>query len=280
MRRLDGKTALVTGCAGERGLGRGIASRLAAEGADLVITDVALLGTTIVPTKPVSGWRGLESLADEIRGIGRNVILSVLDIRSESDIDAVLQRVFAEYGRLNILVNNAAAPPGADRVLTVEMTEEAWDTVLDTNLKGTFLCSRAAARLMLEHEIAGRIINIASDRAKVGSPKLAAYCASKFGIVGFTQSLALELAPAGITVNAVCPGAVDSERLDYLGRDPDGRYDPTRRIREVDMRAAQHPMGRLATPHDVAEVVAFLASDAASYLTGQAINVTGGAVMH
>ncbi len=280
MRRLDGKTALVTGCAGERGLGRGIASRLAAEGADLVITDVALLGTTIVPTKPVSGWRGLESLADEIRGIGRNVILSVLDIRSESDIDAVLQRVFAEYGRLDILVNNAAAPPGADRVLTVEMTEEAWDTVLDTNLKGTFLCSRAAARLMLEHEIAGRIINIASDRAKVGSPKLAAYCASKFGIVGFTQSLALELAPAGITVNAVCPGAVDSERLDYLGRDPDGRYDPTRRIREVDMRAAQHPMGRLATPHDVAEVVAFLASDAASYLTGQAINVTGGAVMH
>ncbi|HTX53448.1 MAG TPA: SDR family NAD(P)-dependent oxidoreductase [Candidatus Baltobacteraceae bacterium] len=280
MRRLEGKVALVTGCAGERGLGRGIATRLAAEGADLIITDVSSLGTAVVPAKPTSGWRGLESLAEEIRSAGRNVVVSLLDVRSAEQIQEVLHRSLAEFGRLDIFVNNAAAPPGADRVLTVELTEDAWDTVLDTNLKGPFLCARAAARLMLEHEIAGRIINIASDRAKVASPKLAAYCASKFGLIGFTQSLALELAPAGITVNAVCPGAVDSERLDYLGRQSDGSYDPVLRAREVDTRSAQNPTGRLTTPADVAEVVAFLASDGAAYITGQAINVTGGAVMH
>ena len=123
-------------------------------------------------------------------------------------------------------------------------------------------------------------MNIASDRAKVGTPNLAAYCASKFGLVGFTQSLAMELAPAGITVNAVCPGGVDSERLDYLGRREDGSYDEEVRAAEIRRREALNPLGRLTRPEDVAEVVAFLASDGAEYLTGQAINVAGGSVMH
>jgi NAD(P)-dependent dehydrogenase (short-subunit alcohol dehydrogenase family) len=131
-------------------------------------------------------------------------------------------------------VNNAAAPPGADRVPVVELPEEAWDVVLDTNLKGTFLVSKAVARVMLEKKIRGRIVNIASDRAKVGTTNLAAYCASKFGLVGLTQCLAMELAPAGITVNAVCPGGVDSERLDYLGRRR-GAYDE-RRAEEIQRR--------------------------------------------
>ena len=280
MGQLDGKIALVTGCAGERGVGRGIATRLVADGADLVVTDLHSLGTTVVPTRPSSVWGGLESLAEEIRGFGRRALIAVLDIRSAAQIQEVLKGVLVEIGRLDILINNAAAPPGADRVLTVELAEDAWDAVLDTNLKGAFLCAQAVARLMLEREIAGRIINIASDRAKVGAPRLAAYCASKFGLIGFTQSLAMELAPAGITVNAVCPGAVDSERLDYLGRRKDGSYDPALRIREVGARAAQNPMGRLTTPADVAAAVAFLASDGAAYITGQAINVSGGSVMH
>lgn len=280
MMPLEGKIAIVTGCGGERGLGRGIARRLAAAGADVILTDIAPRGTHVLATKPVGEWGGLSAAAAEIEALGRRAITCLLDIRSARQIDDVLARVLAAFDRIDILVNNAAAPPGADRVPVVDLPEEAWDTVLDTNLKGTFLVSKAVARVMLEKEIQGRIVNIASDRAKVGTTNLAAYCASKFGLVGFTQSLAMELAPAGITVNAVCPGGVDSERLDYLGRRPDGRYDEQTRAEEIRRRGTLNPVGRLTTPDDVAEAVAFLASDGAAYITGQSINISGGSVMH
>ncbi len=278
--RLNGKIAMVTGCGGERGLGRGIARRLAADGVDVILTDVATQGTRVVPTKPVGTWGGLPAVAAEIVALGRRALAAPLDIRSARQIDEVVGRALEAFGRIDILVNNAAAPPGADRVPVVELSEEAWDAVLDTNLKGTFLVSKAVARVMLEKQIRGRIVNIASDRAKVGTTNLAAYCSSKFGLVGFTQCLAMELAPAGITVNAVCPGGVDSERLDYLGRRPDGVYDEQIRAEEIQRRGALNPLGRMTTPEDVSEVVAFLASDGAAYITGQAINVSGGSVMH
>jgi len=280
MMRLNGRVAMVTGCGGERGLGRGIARRLAAEGADAVLTDVAPMGTRVVATKPPGAWGGLAAVAAEIEALGRRTVTALLDIRSAHQIDDVIARALDAFGRIDILVNNAAAPPGADRVPVVELPEEAWDVVLDTNLKGTFLASKAVARVMLEKKVQGRIVNIASDRAKVGTTNLAAYCASKFGLVGFTQCLAMELAPARITVNAVCPGGVDSERLDYLGRRPDGVYDEQKRAEEIRRREALNPLGRFTTPDDVAEVVAFLASDGAKYITGQSINVSGGSVMH
>jgi 3-oxoacyl-[acyl-carrier protein] reductase/meso-butanediol dehydrogenase/(S,S)-butanediol dehydrogenase/diacetyl reductase len=280
MTDLRGKVAAVTGCGGERGIGRGIARRLAAGGADLVLTDIAPKGTQLLASKPIGAWGGLPAVAAEIQALGRRAIVGLLDIRSAQQIDDVIAEILAAFGRIDILVNNAAAPPGADRVPVVDLPEEAWDTVLDTNLKGTFLMSKAVARVMLRDGIRGRIVNIASDRAKVGTANLAAYCTSKFGLVGFTQSLAMELAPAGITVNAVCPSGVDSERLDYLGRRDDGTYDAEVHAAEIRRRAALNPLGRLTKPEDVAEVVAFLASDGAEYLTGQAINVTGGSLMH
>jgi NAD(P)-dependent dehydrogenase (short-subunit alcohol dehydrogenase family) len=280
MGSLSGKVAMVTGCGGERGVGRAIARRLAAEGADLVVTDVAPAGTRVVASKPLRPWGGLEAVAAEIRAAGQRALTALLDIRSSRQIDAVIARALESYGRIDILVNNAAAPPGADRVPVVELSEEAWDGVLDVNLKGTFLVSKAAATQMLRQKIRGRLINIASDKAKVGSANLAAYCASKFGLVGFTQALAMELAPAGITVNAICPGGIDTERVDYLGRREDGSYDEAARVERIRQLAALVPLGRLTTPQDVAEVAAFLASDAAEYLTGQAINVSGGTVMH
>lgn len=280
MGRLSGKVAMVTGCGGEHGIGRGIARRLAADGADLVLTDVAPRGTRIVNTKPETGWGGLEAIAEEIRAVGQRAITALLDVRSAAQIERVIAATLDAFGRLDILVNNAAAPPGADRVPVVQLSEEAWDVVLDTNLKGSFLCAKAAASLMLRQKIRGRIINIASDRAKIGTASLAAYCSSKFGLVGFTQSLAMELAPAGITVNAICPGGVDSERLDYLGRREDGAYDQERRAERVKQLSAAVPLGRLTRPEDVAEVAAFLASDAAEYITGQAINVSGGTIRH
>ncbi len=280
MTRLNGKVAMVTGSGGEHGLGRAIARRLAADGADLVLTDVAPAGTRVLATKPASTWGGLEAVAAEIRAAGRRAMTALLDIRSAREIEGVLIRTLEQFGRLDILVNNAAAPPGADRVPVVQLTEEAWDAVLDVNLKGSFLCARAAATLMLRQGIRGRIINIASDKGKIGSANLAAYCASKFGLVGFTQALALELAPAGITVNAVCPGGLDTERLDYLGRREDGSYDQALREERIRQLAAGVPTGRFTTVHDVAELVAFLASEGAAQITGQAINVSGGTVLH
>lgn len=280
MGRLTGRVAMVTGCAGEHGFGRAIARRLAAEGADLLLTDVAPAGTPVVSTKPGSGWGGLPAVAEEVQALGRRALTALVDVTAAAQVAAAVERAVAELGGIHILVNNAAAPPGDDRVPVVELSEAAWDRVLDVNLKGTFLCSRAVAPVMIRQGVGGRIVNIGSDCSKVGRPRMAAYCASKFGVVGFTQALALELAPHGITVNAVCPGAADTERLDYLGQRPDGTYDPALRAARIAERAAAVPLGRLAKPEDVAEVVAFLCSDGAAYLTGQALNVSGGAVCH
>ncbi len=280
MRRLDGKVAMITGCGGERGVGRAIARRLAADGADLVMTDVAPTGTRVVTSKPATQWGGLEAVAAEIRAAGQRAVTGLLDIRSNRQIHDVIAKALETFGRVDILVNNAAAPPGDDRVPVVELSEEAWDSVLDVNLKGTFLVSKAVATEMLRQKVRGRIMHIASDKAKTGSANLAAYCASKFGLVGFTQALAMELAPAGITVNAICPGAIDTERVDYFGRREDGSYDEAKRIERIRQLGAAVPLGRLTTPQDVAEVASFLASGAAEYLTGQAINVSGGTIMH
>lgn len=280
MHGLREKVALVTGCAGERGVGRAIARRLAQDGADLVITDVTPGGTRVVVTKQPTGWGGLDAVAKEVQEAGRRALTALLDVRSASQIDGVIAQALQTFGRLDILVNNAAAPPGADRVPVVQLPEEAWDTVLDINLKGSFLCAKAAASAMCRQQIRGRIINIGSDNSKIGQPNLAAYCASKFGLVGFTQALAMELAPAGITVNTICPGPMDTERVDYFGRREDGSYDETRRVERIKRLTAEVPLGRLATPGDVAEVAVFLASDAAEYITGQAINVAGGVIMH
>jgi NAD(P)-dependent dehydrogenase (short-subunit alcohol dehydrogenase family) len=280
MRRLEGKVAMVTGSGGEHGFGRAIARRLAAEGADLLLTDLALAGVRVVAAKPGTGWQGLEAVAAEVRQTGRRAVTALADVRSAEQIRAAVDLAERTFGRIDILVNNAAAPPGADRVPVVELTEAAWHAILETNLTGTYLCSRAVAQRMVARGAPGRIINMSSNCGKVGYARMAAYCASKFGVIGFTQALAMELAPHAVTVNAICPGAADTDRLDYLGRRPDGSYDETLRKAAIAERGAQIPLGRVATAEDVAEVAAFLASDAAAYVTGQAINVAGGAVMH
>ena len=280
MGRLTGKVAMVTGCGGEHGFGRAIARRLAAEGADLLLSDIAPGGTPAVRTKPASGWGGIEALAAEVRQAGRRALTALVDVRSAGQIDAAVANSLEAFGKIDILVNNAAAPPGPDRVPVVDLPEEVWDVVLDTNLKGSYLCARAVAAAMLRGQVRGRIINMSSNCGKLGYPKMAAYCASKFGLIGFTQALALELAPAGITVNAICPGPADTDRLDYHGLRPDGTFDAALRASEIARRGAGIPLGRVAAPDDVAEVAAFLASDGAGYITGQAINVAGGSIMH
>lgn len=280
MGRLEGKVAMVTGSGGERGFGRAIARRLAADGADLVLTDIAPAGVRVVAAKRATGWRGLEAVADEVRAAGRRAVVAQVDVRAADQVERAIDLADRTFGRIDILVNNAAAPPGADRVPVVELPEEAWHVILDTNLTGTYLCSKAAAGLMVARGTPGRIINMSSNCGKVGFARLAAYCASKFGVIGFTQALAMELAPHRITVNAICPGSADTDRLDFLGRRPDGSYDEVLRAGAIAERSAQIPLQRVATAEDVAELAAFLATDAAGYVTGQAINLAGGAIMH
>ncbi len=280
MGRLEGKVAMVTGSGGERGFGRAIARRLAAEGADLLLTDIAPAGIRVVAAKRATGWRGLEAVADEVREAGRRAVIAQVDVRSADQVQRAVDLAHRTFGRIDILVNNAAAPPGADRVPVVELSEEAWHVILETNLTGTYLCSKAVAGLMVARGTSGRIINMSSNCGKVGYARLAAYCASKFGVIGFTQALAMELAPHRITVNAICPGSADTDRLDFLGRRPDGSYDEALRAGAIAERAAQIPLRRVATAEDVAELAAFLGSDGASYVTGQAINLAGGSIMH
>jgi len=280
MGKFTGKVAMITGSGGEHGFGRAIANRLAADGAALVLTDIAQIGMVVVETKPPTGWGGLGAVATEVSNTGGRAITALMDVRSAVQIQAVVSHALQELGRIDILVNNAAAPPGNDRVPVVSLSEDAWDAVLDTNLKGSFLCAKIVAATMLRLGVQGRIINMSSDCGKVGYADRAAYCASKFGLIGFTQALAMELAPSGITVNAICPGTADTGRIDYLGRKSDGRFDAELRAAMIEKKAATIPLGRVAMPEDVAEVTAFLASDAAGYVTGQAINVSGGAIMH
>ncbi len=280
MARLARKIALVTGCAKERGFGRGAARRLADEGAAVVLTDILEQGTSDGNAKPAQGWKGLASVAEEISEAGGQVMTATLDVGSASQVEAVFAEVREKFGGIDIVMNNAAAPIGEDRVPVTQVSEAAWDLVIDTNLKGTFLCSKAAAALMIEQKRGGRIINVSSDLGKIGLANRAAYCASKFGIIGFTQALAMELAPLGITVNSICPGSGVTNRLHYLGRRSDGTYDPQLRNEMISEKSTSIPLGRLVTPEDVGDLVAFLASDQGGYITGQAINLSGGLVMH
>ena len=240
---LTGKVALVTGAS--RGIGRAISLKLAAEGAAVVIN-----------------YHGSMEKAKEVKaeiesdgGIAEIMQCNVADYQAT---EAMIRKVTDDFGRLDILVNNAG--------ITMKMSEEDYDTVLDTNLKGTFHCIRFAARQMLRQR-GGRIINLSSVSGILGNAGQANYSASKAGVIGLTKSAARELASRGITVNAVAPGFIETEMTAVL----------TEKVRES--AVAQIPMGAFGTAEDVAEAVAFLASDSARYITGQTIHVDGGMAM-
>lgn len=275
MYNLEGKVAFVTGAGGEHGIGRGIALRLAQEGADVVVADI-----TEKPY-PDAAWGGLSAVREEIEALGRRAAGLVCDVTSAESIESAMQRTVDSLGSLDILVNNAGARAGGDRVPVLELPEREWDRVLDINLKGTFLCSRAAAHHMVAGGKGGRIISISSASGLKGSARFAAYCSSKFGMIGFTQSLALELASHGITVNAICPSLTTTERVSHMASVLTDKEMPLEEATQILFSRARAgtPLGRLANPADVARTVAFLASDEADFLTGLAIPVTGGALM-
>jgi 3-oxoacyl-[acyl-carrier protein] reductase len=245
---LEGRVALVTGAGrGGRGIGRGIALALAAAGADVAIT----ARTNIADA---------EAVAADVAALGRRSLAIACDVADAASVDACFAQLIDAWGRLDILVNNAGITKDT---LLLRMGEDDWDRVLDTNLKGSFLCLRAAAKRMIKQKY-GRIVNITSVNGQVGSPGQANYSASKAGLIGLTKTAARELASRGITVNAVAPGFIETQMTDFA------QGDTRQKILE------RIPLGRFGGIDDVGAAVAFLASDAASYITGQVLTVDGG----
>ncbi|WP_309723190.1 3-oxoacyl-[acyl-carrier-protein] reductase [Armatimonas sp.] len=245
---LEGKIAIVTGAGrGGRGIGRGIALALAQAGANIAITSRSNIADA-------------EAVAEAVRETGRTALAIQCDVSDAASVESLFATVKEQLGRVDILVNNA----GITRdTLLLRMSEDDWDGVLDANLKGTFLCTRAAAKIMLRQK-SGRIINITSVNGQVGSPGQANYSASKAGMIGFTKSVARELASRNITVNAVAPGFIDTQMTDFVSGDSREKL-----LEKI-------PLGRLGTAEDVGAAVAFLASEAASYITGQTLTIDGG----
>ncbi len=248
MKSLHGKTAVVTGAGrGGRGIGGGIALALARAGADVLIT----ARTNVADA---------ESVAEAVRQEGTKGVAASCDVVDAASVENLFATAVRELGRVDILVNNAGITRDG---LLLRMSEDDWDAVLDANLKGTFLCTRTAAKLMIKQRW-GRIINITSVMGQIGNPGQANYSASKAGIVGFTRTVARELGSRNVTVNAVAPGFIETNMTDALNETV--RAEVLKKI----------PLGRLGSPDDVGGAVAFLASDAAAYITGQIITVDGG----
>ncbi|MEM7131664.1 MAG: glucose 1-dehydrogenase [Chloroflexota bacterium] len=276
MYNLEGKVAIVTGSGGEKGIGRAIAMRLAEEGADIVVNDI------MEQPHGITTWGGMKQVVQEIQAMERRAMGIVADVSSASDVQRMVDATIGEMGQIDILVNNAGTPAGKDRVLVVDLEEAEWDRVLNVNVKGTFLMAQAVARHMIARGGGGKIINISSTAGKSGYPRYAAYCSSKFAVRGFTQSLAQELGPYGINVNAICPALIASERIDHIAAAtaPEGVSAEEQRRRMVEGNIARTPMGRLAEVNDIARTAAFLASDEAEFLSGLSISVAGGSQMH
>jgi len=242
---LANRVAIVTGSA--RGIGQAIALKLAEVGATVVVNDIG-------EAKP------LESVAAEIRAMKRQSLAVLADVSSAADAARLVATAASTYGRVDILVNNAGITRDH---LVLRMSEEDWDTVLNVDLKSAFLCTRAVMRQMLKQHW-GRIISIASIVGEIGNPGQANYASAKAGIIGFTRSIAKEVASRGITANAIAPGFIDTSMTQQLGE-------------KHRQELMQHiPVGYLGSPRDVAEAVAFLASEEARYITGQVLNVDGG----
>jgi 3-oxoacyl-[acyl-carrier protein] reductase/meso-butanediol dehydrogenase/(S,S)-butanediol dehydrogenase/diacetyl reductase len=283
MAGLEGKVALITGAGGMRGVGRATALKLAQQGADLVLTDVHRAPEDLPPGEIRLGWRGLDSVAGEVQALGRGCYTMPCDLGLPEQIQQLVQQGVGHYSRIDILVNNARAIIGRDKVPVTELAEDVWQHFLAINTTAVFLLTKLVGREMIRQGRGGRIINIASNASKQASARGAAYSASKFAVLGLTQASALDLAPYYITVNAVCPGPINTDRLSYWERaraEEEGISLEDFRARIVKETGQATPLGRIAEAEDVANLVSFLASEEAAFITGQAYNVNGGLLFH
>jgi len=283
MAGFEGKVALITGAGGMKGIGRATALKLAAQGADIALTDLQRPPEDLPPGEVRLQWRGIDSVAEEVEALGRRCLRVWCDLGVSAQIQTMVQQVAEHYGRLDILVNNARAIIGRDKVPVTDLREDVWQHFLAINTTAVFLCTKFVGQVLVRQDQGGRIINIASDAAKRGSAMGAAYSASKFAVLGLTQAAALDLAPYAITVNAVCPGPVNTDRLSYWEQaqaEAQGLSLEAFRANIVAEAGKRTPLGRIAEAEDVAGVVTFLASEEARFITGQAYNVNGGLLFH
>ncbi|NLJ36001.1 MAG: 3-oxoacyl-[acyl-carrier-protein] reductase [candidate division WS1 bacterium] len=249
MLNLTDRVAMITGGAG--GLGLALADRLATLGANVVVNDIP------------QAEEAAERVAEMVRKHGRKALVALGSVTSADDVGKTVDSVLEEFGKIDILINNAGITRDG---LLIRMSEQDWDMVLEINLKGSFLCTKAVARPMMKARY-GRIVNIASVAGVMGNAGQANYSASKGGLIALTKTTAKELASRSITCNAVAPGFIETRMTEVLDEQVRAQW-----LQNI-------PLGRPGTPEDVADVVAFLASDAAAYVTGQVLNIDGGLIM-
>ena len=277
---LKGKVALVTGASGWRGFGRAMALRLARDGADVVVTDHPQARMT--PEATQAGWKGLSSVVEEIQALGRQGLAANADITSGSDVEAMVNQALGRFGKIDILVNNAATP-GPGRSQLVDTDIELFERILKINLTGTFLVTKAVAKSMIQKAAGGKIIMISSINSKNGFPGLGAYNISKSGQNTLGQTLALELAQYKINVNTICPGRfltdIDFPIIEKIAKEKGVSFDEARKLMPKAYEANSVPLGRRGNVEEIAAYVAFLASSEADYITGQTVNMCGGVVM-
>lgn len=278
MKRLEGKTAVITGSGRRGGLGEAIAKRLAEDGANIVISDIGQSRDAATGKDHIGTTDEMESIAVEMREVGVEASTCVCDVRSLEEVRKLAAHARDTHGSLDIWINNAGI--GYIMKPLLDVTEDDWRAVIDVNLSGAFFGVKSAAEIMVEQGKGGRIINVASQAAKSGFPHAQAYTSSKHGLVGLVRSAATELGTHNITVNNVCPnhvttalGAWQNEYFaEVTGADSVEDY--------LNAMAARIPMGRPGLPEDTANAVAFLCSDEAKYITAESMNVSGGEEPH
>jgi 3-oxoacyl-[acyl-carrier protein] reductase/meso-butanediol dehydrogenase/(S,S)-butanediol dehydrogenase/diacetyl reductase len=275
MGRLDGKVVVVTGAGRKRGIGRAIALRLAEDGADVIVSALRRDPAAFPEHERAEGWRGIPSLAEEIRALGRRSVAVDCDVSRADQVDALIGAAVHDLGGIDALVNNAGIASGAGAAPIVEMDDELWYRTVDVNLNGVYLASKAAARAMIRAGKGGAIVNISSTAGRMGFAAYGAYCATKFAVIGLTQQMALELAKDRIRVNCICPGSTDTDMMD-------GTFRRTAERAGTDFASIKSgvrnfiPMNRQGRAEEQAAAVAFLVGPDSSYITGQTLNVDGG----
>ena len=279
-KNLEGKVAFVTGAAAKRGMGRAIALRLAKEGAKVAVADKYSAPKSLFPGD--EEWKGLDEVVEEIGALGSDGLAVVADVSDSRSIDDAVKRTLAKLGKIDILVN-CVGIRGAVGVPVVDGDEKEWRQMFDVNAVGAFIVSRAIAKDMIKRNEGGKIVHIASAAGKIAAPGSAAYAASKWAVIGLVKSLAMELAPHKINVNAINPGFfVTNLRDEWMEREAKKRGTSVGEVREQDYKKVTSlvPLGRMGTTDDIADLIYFLVSKESDYLTGQDINITGGHLLH